>query len=81
MEERERDRLEWKGDRTGMGEREWNGREGTCSGDSSMDGIQLTMQILSVSLCTVLFLFAGQSPCDGSALAAMSGRVTFPRQQ
>ena len=26
-------------------------------------------------------LHTGQSPCDGSALAAMSGRITFPRQQ
>eukprot|EP00731_Ephydatia_muelleri_P016548 Em0009g972a len=30
--------------------------------------------------CSLYAAAFGQSPCDGSALAAMSGRVTFPRQ-
>ena len=31
--------------------------------------------------CSIYAAAFGQSPCDGSALAAMSGRVVFPREQ
>ncbi len=31
--------------------------------------------------CSVYAAAFGGSPCDGSALSAMSGRITFPREQ